>query len=302
MGKPLYIHIPVLILFLADFYPVSAEQIEKAKPVYIVFTSSMVAEMNPRDAVAAVQVFGDQIIKRRKLSGSPVIKICDGKEELRNLLKREEADVVALCIDEYLSLESSALLGSGLAGLRNENWAEQYVLLVRTADGIRKLADLNGKRLTTLYGRRMGLALQWLNIQLQENNLPDYSHFFGQIKQSTKTSGAILPVFFKQADACLATQSGFETMVQLNPQIGKQLLPIKISPSVLPSLICLRRNLDAASKESYRQALLDLDVDAGGRQVLTLFSLDKLIPIAQAHISNALEIFFPNKIKLMRSE
>jgi hypothetical protein len=91
------------------------------------------------------------------------------------------------------------------------------VLLTRNSDGLHPLADLRGKRLIAPSGRRTGLAEEWLNNLLSESNLPMSQEFFGQIRTTHKISGAVLPVFFKQTDVCLVTQSGFETMSQLNP-------------------------------------------------------------------------------------
>jgi ABC-type phosphate/phosphonate transport system substrate-binding protein len=283
--------ISLCFCLLACLHSISADQGEKSNLVHVIFTSAMVSEMNPRDAVAAVQVFGEQVLKRRGLSAPVQVKICDQLNELRGLLKKGEAEIIALRVDEYFQLELSGQIGISLVGVRDENWAEQYVLLARAADGLRGLVDLSGKRLVSLSGRRMGLAAEWLNIQLRESNLPEVDQHFGQVKQSAKVSGAVLPVFFKQADACITTQSGFETMSQLNPQLGKQLSAIKISPSLLPSLICLRKDLDPDLKEELRQALLSLHTDTGGQQVLTLFALDKLIPLIPAHISSAREIY-----------
>ena len=261
------------------------------KLLHIVFTSGMVAEMNPHDAAAAVQVFGEQIIKRRGLAMHPRVSICDGISDLQKLIKNEEADLVSLRIDEYLKLEYSSQFQNAFMGMRNENWSERYVLLTRNSDGLRNLADLRGKRLLSLSGRRTGLADEWLNTVLIESNLPEAAEFFGQVRTVPKISAAVLPVFFKQMDACLVTQSGFETMTQLNPQLGKELSAIKVSPSILPSLVCLKRDLIPFIKEGVHQALVELHQEVSGRQVLTLFSIDKLVPLTSANLTGAVEVY-----------
>jgi phosphonate transport system substrate-binding protein len=97
-------------------------------------------------------------------------------------------------------------------------------------------------------------------------------------------------VFFQQGEACLVTRSGFKTMAELNPQVGKQLIIVKESPRLLPSLTCVRRSLDANRKKQLLSALSELHEDSAGQQALTLFSLDRLIPCTGEHIQSAVSI------------
>jgi ABC-type phosphate/phosphonate transport system substrate-binding protein len=305
-----FMRLGIALVYIFSFLwpiPVNANQgnagssNEAPKFLHIVFTSAMVSEMNSNDAAAAVQVFGQQIAKRRKIPIQPHVMICNQFDDLQKLIRNEEADLVALRIDEYLQLESRNQFQLGFIGVRNNSWAEQYVLLTHNANGFHNIADLKGKRLILHSGRRMGLATEWLNILLRDSNLTEASEFFGQIRTSTKISSAVLPAFFKQVEACLVTQSGFETMSEMNPQLGKQLTAIKVSPSLLPSLICVRGNLPLLHKEEIRQALLDLQIEASGQQVLALFSLDKLIPLTPSHIAGAIEIYDKHKRGLKKT-
>jgi phosphonate transport system substrate-binding protein len=274
--------------FVCPGAPAASDQKNRLR---IVFTSAMVAEMNPQDAAVAVQLFGEQLVKQRRLNLDPRVSICNSLDELQRLIKSGEVDVVSLRTDEYLRLDASAQFPLGFVGMKNENWFEQYVLLTQNSNGLNTLADLRGKRLVSLSGRRTGLADEWLNNLLGESNLPMARGFFGQMRTTHKISGAVLPVFFKQMDACLVTQSGFETMSQLNPQLGKQMSAIKVSPTVLPSLICLRRDLVPSLLEDIRKTILELHQEVSGKQVLMLFALDRLILLSPTHLAGAIEIY-----------
>jgi ABC-type phosphate/phosphonate transport system substrate-binding protein len=80
-------------------------------------------------------------------------------------------------------------------------------------------------------------------------------------------------------------------MSQLNPQLGKQMSAIKVSPTVLPSLICLRRDLVPSLLEDIRKTILELHQEVSGKQVLMLFALDRLILLSPTHLAGAIEIY-----------
>lgn len=254
------------------------------------FTAAMMSEMNRNDAGAAVKVLADTLVRKRMIAAVPYTEIYDDLSLLRRALKTGDADIVSLRIDEYFALEAEGTLDPAFVGLRNRNWAEEYVLLVNRESGFQEAAELRSKRLITLSGRRTGLARTWLDTVLLGSNLPDSSQFFAEIKESNKVSRTVLPIYFRQGDACLVTSSGFATMVDLNPQVGKQLNVLCMSPPLLPSLICLRRDLDSSMKALVIDGLSSLHQDAAGQQALMLFTIDRLAPCTRQHIESATSI------------
>jgi ABC-type phosphate/phosphonate transport system substrate-binding protein len=254
------------------------------------FTSAMISEINRNDAVASIKVLAETIIRKRAIQATPQAEIYEDLASLRKALRAGAADVVSLRVDEFLELEADKTLEPAFVGVRDGSWAEEYMVLTNEQNQIKNLSGLRAKSLIIYAGRRTGLASIWMDTLLRENNMPEFSQFFGEIKESIKLSKAVLPVFFNQADACLVTRSGFKTMVALNPQVGKKLVVIKESPLVLPSLICIRRNMEASLKAKAISALAELHKDSAGQQTLTLFSLDQLIPFTREHIQTAIDI------------
>jgi phosphonate transport system substrate-binding protein len=278
------------LLQLPICVPAGAPGVASNAAVTVGFTSTMISEMNRSDATSAIKVFAEMIVKKRAIQAIPQAEIYEDLASLRKALKSGAADVVSLRIDEFLELETDKTLEPAFVGVRDGSWAEEYLLLTNTQNSIKNLQSLRAKSLITYAGRRTGLATIWLDSLLRENNLPEASQFFGEIKESTKLSKAVLPVFFKQGDACLVTRSGFKTMAALNPQVGTQLVVVKESPLVLPSLTCIRRNMEASLKAKVIAALGELHNDSAGQQALTLFSLDQLIPCTKEHIQTAIDI------------
>ena len=77
---------------------------------------------------------------------------------------------------------------------------------------------------------RMSLALAWLDIALFNDGCRPVAEFC-RVEQNKKLTKVVLPVFFRQNDACVVTRRGFKTMSELNPQVGQQLRVLASSPN-----------------------------------------------------------------------
>jgi phosphonate transport system substrate-binding protein len=184
-------------------------------------------------------------------------------------------DAVALNVVEYRQIAevldpSQIIAGAGEAG------PEHYLLLAKRNSGIQQLGDLRGRRLCTLKSPKMCVADAWLTTILDEGHFGPSEQFFGSAITDTKVSRVVLPVFFGQADACLATKRGFDTMCELNPQVGKDLTVIASSPAMVVSFHAFRKNFHGASREKFSGVFFNLHSSAAGRQLATLFQFDDL--------------------------
>jgi len=111
---------------------------------------------------------------------------------------------------------------------------------------------------------------------LLQHQLGLAAQFWGRTTEATKLLRVILPVFFRQADACLVTLKGFETMSELNPQIGRQLRILAKSEAVVPSLFCFRGDYLSPNREKILQEVSRLNQTPAGLQTLTLFQTEQL--------------------------
>lgn len=100
----------------------------------------------------------------------------------------------------------------------------------------------------------------------------------------------MLPVFFGQADACLLSSYSYQLMVELNPQIGKELTVLAMSPPLVHAIIAFDRRFDAEQRNKVYQAMLSLQESPKGQQVLSLFGLERLIPGTPAELTASLAL------------
>jgi phosphonate transport system substrate-binding protein len=120
------------------------------------------------------------------------------------------------------------------------------------------------------------LAQVWLDNLLVGQRLPPTAQFVRQINPASKLVQVVLPVFFGQCDACLATRSGFEIMCELNPQLNKQLKIIAQSPGIVPAIFCFRADVPDEIKGAYVAGMREMHQYIAGQQSLTMFHRDKL--------------------------
>jgi phosphonate transport system substrate-binding protein len=128
----------------------------------------------------------------------------------------------------------------------------------------------------------MNLAAVWLDVELAKKSLPQTTKLVGKITEATKAAKTVLPVFFNQADACLITRRAFDTMVELNPQVGRQLRVIATSPDYIASLFGFLTDVPTELKEKTIRAFSRLHTTTIGLQTLTLFQTDTILecPVA----------------------
>ena len=166
---------------------------------------------------------------------------------------------------------------------------EEVVLLAHRDSGIESVEDLKGA--TDHYRNpRASLAVCWLDSVLLEKGLRSTAEFLGLVYQNTKLSSVVLPVFFRRSDSCLVTRSGFDTMSELNPQIGKALKVLATSPKVVPILLCFRADYAPAFKDKILAGLRDLHLSPAGQQVLTIFQSEKLEEMPTSGLQSALDL------------
>ena len=102
--------------------------------------------------------------------------------------------------------------------------------------------------------------------------------FLNRISTVTKASQAVLPVFLGRAHACLVPHEQFEIMVELNPQLQRELEVLDVSSGIFHTVICLRADLDTDDKELIRKHLMQLGNEPLGQQIMALFSAAVPVP------------------------
>jgi len=201
-----------------------------------------------------------------------------------NALKSKEVDILVMIPEEYLSLRTSSLVIPILSADYGNNFYNELLLLVRKDSGITGIKQLRGTKILIDNGQQGTIPMKWLDSLLARQFSSKAQEFFGRLSEATKGSKVILPVFFRQVDACIANRSHYETSAELNPQIGRQLTVLAESPGFATGILAMRKDAGDLRRDAILKTLLEIHLDPRGKQIMTLFRIKRLIPFLPEHL------------------
>jgi ABC-type phosphate/phosphonate transport system substrate-binding protein len=243
----------VMVLFLvvaSQQGPFAVEQPETERAMRYGFTAAVIGDANPQDVLAASLIWSRGVVAQTGFWTTVEANIFQDSTEAVASVNAGKIDLLALSTLEYLGVERTLQAEPGLVIQQSNETMTESVLLVR--NDVTSLADLAGKRLAiNLQSRDWDLSTVWLDVLLMEAGMPDRQKAFSAIKIVPKRSQAALALFFRQVDAAIETRSAFETAVELNPQLGKELKILATSPPFLSALICIRNSMGRDLRQRY---------------------------------------------------
>jgi ABC-type phosphate/phosphonate transport system substrate-binding protein len=254
------------------------------------FTSNLFTDINENDAKAAVRGWAQTVAKQRNIPTDPEPSIFNGVPALLDALQVGRVDALGINILDYAALRRSIRFDPIFVTYVARRQTEQYLLLTHRDSGINGLADLRGRNVSLQHYARACLAQPWLDTLLVQNGFRPVAEFAGKISFNPKLSKTILPVFFRQVEACVATRSGFATMIELNPQLGKQLKILAASPELVPVVFCFRADYAPRFREPLLAGMRELHQTPVGQQVLTIFQTEKIEEQPASFLNSTLEL------------
>ncbi len=260
---------------------------DEGAPIRMAISESVMGDVNLNDARAAMQIW----IKRMRQQLNVVLdpKLFSTPQEIAERTRKGELDVVALNVVEFRPLaelfdSSQVVSTAGAPGM------EQYNILVKQSGTIRQLGDLKGRRLSVLKTSKMCVAPAWLGTILEQWRHGSAEQFFGSVTTEAKFARVVLPVFFGQADACLTTKRGFDTMCELNPQVGRELKVLVSSPAMVVEFYVFIKNYRSDNRAKLLKAFSDLRASQSGQQLASLFQLEELVSRDASCLASGLRI------------
>lgn len=161
-------------------------------------------------------------------------------------------------------------LPPGSAGPRGAS----VLLLAAQQGALRTFADLKGKRLAMVAGLSNG-AGTFLARQLRDSSHPLDQPFFGSLTLRLYAKDAVLDVLKGKTDAACIDESALAALLALH-DLHQALRVLAVSPGYRLDVLFAPAQMDASRQarvEALQRALLRLEDDAGGRQVLWLLDM-----------------------------
>ena len=259
-------------------------------PFTLAYSADIFTEINENDATASVRVWTQAIARRKGIPVNAAGKEIRGTDSMIEELRTGKIDAATMLTDEFKAVSRRVAFSHLFVAVVGGDLTEEYVVLVHKDSAPETLAQLQGHTLMLFRNPRNSLAETWLETQLLKAGSPKIPVFFGRIQRPAKLSSAILPVFFKQADACLVTRRGFDVMRELNPQVGRQLRVIAASPPLVPMVLAMRSGYESELLDEIVASMRDLHKTPEGRQILTVFQCERVEEVPMARLGPSLSL------------
>ena len=257
----------------------------------IAFSEKIFVNVNQNDATALTKVLTENLLEESPLTfrtGSP--NIYSNLKELEESVKNETNDLYILLPGEFLRLNRFGLLEPIAVSLRNNSVYDVFKIIVAKESEIKDLKNLKGKSILIGYSSGDDNSLLWLDHLLSSKGLGNKDKYFKSVEISEKSLPVILKVYFGQADACIISEDNLNIATEMNPHLGESLIALETSQPILRAILAERKSKPEKNKKLLMDNLLNLDKTTEGKQVLTLFRIDKLIPYKEEYLYNFYEM------------
>jgi ABC-type phosphate/phosphonate transport system substrate-binding protein len=166
----------------------------------------------------------------------------------------------------------------------------EYVVLVQNNSPFKKIGDLRGAQMLLHRDRDTVLVPSWLEVMLAADSLPGLERFFGSMLSRDKLNQVVLPVFFHHADAACVTRRNWDTALELNPQLGRNLHILAVSPRLIPIAIAFRRKCNSTGRKLLVDSMVNLTNTAAGRQMAALYQTNRFVQRPTSVMQTTLEL------------
>lgn len=241
------------------------------------FAVNTVSGADPRDFKYGVQVMLDRLIEEHFSNLKVKTEVFPDLQTTFRMIQTQGVDFLYLTTLDYLRIRDQVHLEPVMTTSTGQEATDRYVLITSRQKPFRDLADLRNARLRIERGGTGDIARLWLESRVKASGLLSAETLFQRIQTVDKASHAVLPVFFGQADACVVSRAAFETVVELNPQLGEQLFVLAESPGYLSTLVCAVQEIESLPTEVIFGFSEFLENDDEGKQLLLLIRSDRLL-------------------------
>ncbi len=124
----------------------------------------------------------------------------------------------------------------------------------------------------------------FLDAILLQNSLGEADRFFHSITRTRTFVQVILSTFFGKADVCIAPDTVFKTMIELNPQVANRLRVVHSSPDIVNSVFVFRKNYNEKIKQTVTRDILHMKGTPYGSQLFMLYKIENIVLLKESEL------------------
>ena len=246
------------------------------------FTANVLGDLDIRDARSAIVLWVEEI--GQKIGFQVKGRIIEEMDTITKMINTGVLDLAVASVLDYLKVKEQINAEVFFGGIYENAKTKKYIVLVHSKDDAATIKDIKAGNLAITQQDSLGRL--FLDTLLLRSRLQETDKFFASVIEKKKHSQAVLAVFFKRADICVVPDTVFDTMVELNPQIGKNLRIIASSQPMFDKIGLLRRDYNENNKAPVIHSALELHKTSRGKQVLMLFKMYRLTKINESDLDS----------------
>ena len=244
-------------------------------------------DIDAKDANAAIRLWTTEMGERANLRTASSLYA-----DIRTLVadfQKGRLDIAIFTALDYFRFESALKGSPAFLSVRNGRVTERYVVLTSADRPESTIASMKGSRLAYLQDDMM--ALLFLNTMLLRHHQPEMNVFFSSVQTKTRASQVINAVYFASADVCVVSERTYQTMIEMNPQVGRKLKVIAISPGLLVGVSAYRSGLPLDIREKAESFGNNIKLYPRGKQILTLFQIDDVVIVKESDFTATRQLY-----------
>lgn len=300
-------HLKAIIYFILLIVVVSGNIIAQDNQIKInlVISNDIIGDVNKADAKSAMEFWFsgmmNEVSKKGETSQNVTISpnIVASLDEIKERINNKSADIIGLFTIDYIKFISELPITPIFIIQKNLKPGVKYILVVNKNSKIKSLSDLNSKKILTSFNRENEITEKWLYVEMKKEKIIDPYRIIDNFIKTKKPTKRLFQVFLGNADGCIISESQYESMCELNPQLKRQLEILQESPNFLTEIYFMNNNSQKEVLADIKSNTQELNATMNGSQVLKLFQAYKISNFEQKHLEilEALKTLFKEYYK-----
>lgn len=291
-----YFGLAGLLLSMQPLLIVPAVAAESDSLFRVAYSKKLFSGVDLNDVQVAIDMWSERLAtavnKRLNAHFRTISSYIDPNQRELESRVQDSPDMISITTVEYLRIKNREMWEPLFCGsVAGSDPREQLLYLVPAHSPappqsvVLEMADNEFRELAEL----------WLDNLKREFSGRAIEPRYDQVKKVPKTSRAVLDVFFGKAAACIVNRRTYQTMVELNPQLGKKLRVLHESPLLLFTVTCVKRDLSSEIKAQVLKTAIELPSNPIGQQLLKLFGGAGVQPFKCGYLDAVKELVHQNE-------
>lgn len=247
--------------------------------------------VSQNDATVAINVWANKLRKKLNIAAKFKLMVFDNTKDMINYNTKNNLGMVLLNSINFLRLHDKMSLYPIFISSNSKSIYTKLLLITKKTNA-ENISGFKGKKLGFYLRESNPIPKLWMDVVLAKNKLCSEEKFFSRLKEYNSDPQVLFSVFFGQTDIGIVSEAAYETMNELNPQIGKQLKILLTSPGFVfdvASFTQTSRN-NSYSRKIKKNAVL-LNSSPEGKELMTLMKTERSVTFKPEYLMSTKKLF-----------